>query len=87
MAIGVRLGTVATEIDVTEDDKTYYYQRAAAQLELAERTDNPAAVAAHYRIAQTYLNRYGEELIAEARAIGTGLRAVAGNDADDRLSA
>ena len=74
--------TAAMEMHVTtaKYDKDYLYQRAAAQLELAERTENPAAVAAHYTIAQTYLDLIGDEIVAEARAASDGLRRVSNYD-------
>jgi hypothetical protein len=42
-------------------DDTYYYHRAEAELEMAQRAENTAAVRAHYELANRYLDRvYGE---------------------------
>ncbi|MBB4086025.1 hypothetical protein ACLN6N_14815 [Sphingomonas carotinifaciens] len=38
-------------------DKDYFYQRAEAELQLAQRATHPAAVRAHYIIANHYLDR------------------------------
>ena len=38
------------------EDLEYYHRRAEAQLELAQRTDVSAAVAAHVAIAERYLD-------------------------------
>ncbi len=59
------------------NDADYYYRRAEAQLELAEQSENPAAVAAHVAIAERYLDMCGDGLIEEARAATDGLRPVA----------
>ena len=40
--------------DVLED---YFYVRAEAELELAQRAEHPAAVKAHYELAGYYLDR------------------------------
>lgn len=37
------------------EDMDYFQRRAAAQLELAQRTDHSAAVMAHVTIAEKYL--------------------------------
>jgi hypothetical protein len=45
---------------VSRDDILYYSRRAEAELELAQRATHPAAVRAHYVIANHYLDRvYG----------------------------
>lgn len=44
-----------------ERDKTYFLERAEAQLELAQQSGHPNAVAAHYHLAELYLDRvYGD---------------------------
>ena len=44
------------------DDDSYYYARAEAELEMAQRAENTAAVKAHYDLANHYLERvYGDE--------------------------
>jgi hypothetical protein len=43
-----------------EPDQTYYYQRAEAELRLAQQAIDPAVVKAHYQLAGYYLDRvYG----------------------------
>jgi hypothetical protein len=43
-----------------EYDQTYYYQRAEAELRLAQQAIDPAVVKAHYQLAGYYLDRvYG----------------------------
>jgi hypothetical protein len=69
-----------------EDDPGYFYRRAEAELEMAEKSNNPVAVAAHCAIADRYLDLYGDTLIDEARAATDGLRPVA-NDHEERKSA
>lgn len=39
------------------DDSNYFYDRAETELELAQRATHPAAVRAHYIIANHYLDR------------------------------
>lgn len=43
-------------VTLPADDLDYYHRRAAAQLELAQRTELTAAVAAHMTIAERYLD-------------------------------
>lgn len=40
-----------------DQDRTYWQQRAEQEIELAQRAANPAAVAAHYQLAELYLER------------------------------
>lgn len=43
------------------DDTEYFYRRAEAELEMAQKTEVPQAVQAHYTLASAYLDRvYGE---------------------------
>lgn len=43
-----------------EDENAYFYERAEAELELAQKAEHPAAVRAHYLLAGHYLDRvYG----------------------------
>jgi len=43
-----------------QSDTDYYYRRAEAELEQAQRATSPAAVKAHYTLAGHYLDRvYG----------------------------
>lgn len=37
---------------------SYFYDRAEAELELAQNSDHPAAVRAHYLLAGHYLDRF-----------------------------
>lgn len=39
------------------DEQTYYYRRAEAELEQAQRARDPRAVRAHYELAEAYLGR------------------------------
>ena len=40
-----------------ETDDRYFYERATQELKLAQESNNPAAVAVHYELAERYLNR------------------------------
>lgn len=43
-----------------EGDRAYFYDRAEAELKLAQRATDPAVVKAHYQLAGFYLDRvYG----------------------------
>lgn len=43
------------------DDTEYFYRRAEAELEMAQKTEVPQAVKAHYALASAYLDRvYGD---------------------------
>ena len=42
-------------MSVPSEDLDYYHRRAEAQLDLAQKTDHAAAVAAHIAIADRYL--------------------------------
>jgi len=45
------------------DDKEYYYQRAESELEMAQRTEIPEAVKAHYTLAGYYLDKvYNDDI-------------------------
>lgn len=50
-----------------EDDKAYFYSRAEAELEQAQRSDCPPAVKAHYEMAERYL-----DLCADDEPLATG---------------
>ncbi|MEO7177694.1 MAG: hypothetical protein ABIW83_02510 [Allosphingosinicella sp.] len=39
-----------------EEDRLYFLKRAEAELELAQKAVNPAAVRAHYELAGLYLD-------------------------------
>lgn len=44
------------------DDQAYYYERAEAELQMAQRSVLPQVVRAHYTIATHYLERvYSDE--------------------------
>jgi hypothetical protein len=50
-----------------EDDKDYFYKRAENELEMAQRTEVPEAVKAHYTLAGYYLDKVysdGDALVA-----------------------
>lgn len=40
-----------------EADIAYYQRRAEQEVKLAQQSDDPAVVAAHYQLAQLYLDR------------------------------
>jgi hypothetical protein len=42
---------------MSSDDYDYFARRAEQEAYLAERSTNPAAVAAHYRLSTAYLDR------------------------------
>ncbi len=47
---------------MTDDDVRYFLERAETEIELAQRAEHPKAVAAHYHLAQSYLDRvYGDQ--------------------------
>lgn len=48
---------MATQLIRQDDDfeRAYFARRAVQETELAQRAGHPAAVAAHYRLATTYL--------------------------------
>ena len=43
-----------------EDDAAYFYRRAEAELEQAQRASTPEAVHAHFMLATAYLDRVGD---------------------------
>ena len=49
-----------------EIDEDYFYQRAETELELAQKATHPAAVRAHYIIANHYLDRVYSQSDADA---------------------
>ena len=53
-----------------DDDKDYYYRRAEYELEMAQRTEVPEAVKAHYTLAGYYLDKvYNDEANAPAPSL------------------
>ena len=52
-----------------EEDKEYFYKRAENELEMAQRTEVPEAVKAHYTLAGYYLDKVytDEETPADSR--------------------
>lgn len=58
---------------MTKDDASYYYRRAEAELEMAQTAQHPAAVKAHYLLANHYLDNLhalGPDEAAEVVAHG-----------------
>lgn len=57
-----------------EQDKAYFYQRAEAELNLAQQASQPAVVKAHYQLAGYYLDRvYGngdQAALSPSRNVG-----------------
>ena len=47
-------------------DGSYFERRAVQEVELAVQATHPAAVAAHYRMANAYLERAGAAVVPEA---------------------
>ena len=43
-------------LSMNKDDAAYFYQRAEAELEMAQTAEHPAAVKAHYLLATHYLD-------------------------------
>lgn len=51
-----------------DPERDYFYRRAEQELEQAQRSDNPAAMRAHYMLAGYYLDRlYGASPVALQR--------------------
>ncbi len=49
------------------DDRLYFEERAAAEIELAQRATHAGAVRAHYELANAYLDRlYPQEELSSA---------------------
>lgn len=42
---------------MADDDLAYLQRRAEAELELAQRSETPEVTAAHYKLAEAYLDR------------------------------
>jgi len=52
------------------DDHAYFYHRAETELEQAQQATNPRVVAAHYQLAEAYLERVSS--LETSGAIGGG---------------
>lgn len=50
---------------MAHDDEAYFRRRAEQELELAQRAIDGAAVHAHYRLAEAYLERLEHSVEAE----------------------
>lgn len=59
-------------------DRSYFYERAEAELKLAQQASDPAVVKAHYQMAGYYLDRvYGAgDSTATDRQPGTAMDAL-----------
>lgn len=53
---------------MTKEDAAYFQRRAEAELELAQVADHPAAVKAHYLLANHYLDELFELAPEDAEA-------------------
>ena len=42
---------------MSDQDELYFFRRAEAELDLAQRAEHPRAMDAHYELAQSYLHR------------------------------
>lgn len=58
-----------------DEDRSYYEDRAEAELACAQRSTDPAAVKAHYALAGYYLDLVYGEGTAEALISGTPVEA------------
>ncbi len=54
---GAPLDGDGQETTMTTQDQDYYYQRAEAELAMAEKSTTPEAVKVHYELAHHYLDR------------------------------
>ena len=54
-----------------DDDLAYLQRRVEAELEMAQRSETPEATAAHYKLAEAYLERI-EVLRISAAAVPGG---------------
>ena len=52
------------------DDAEYYYKRAEAELKMAQRSEVPEAVRAHYLIANYYLDHVYSHEVGEHSELG-----------------
>jgi hypothetical protein len=50
---------------VPDDDLAYFERRAEQELQLAQQAVDPQVVAAHYRLAELYLERVSTKRAAE----------------------
>lgn len=68
-------------------DRSYFYERAEAELKLAQQATDPAVVKAHYQMAGYYLDRvYGAgDSTATDRQPKTAMGAV-GEEGDELLA-
>lgn len=57
-------------MDEKESDATYYQRRAEQEIELAQRAQDPAVVAAHYKLAELYLERIAQRKRERDPAMG-----------------
>ena len=53
-----------------ENDRDYFYRRAEIELEMAQRTEIPAAVKAHYMLAGYYLDKVYSDAAPAANDAG-----------------
>lgn len=60
---------------VAEDDLAYLQQRAEAELELAQRSEAPEVTAAHYKLAEAYLDRVTALQAGAAEVAGSAVEA------------
>ena len=49
-------------------DRAYFQRRAEQEVEAAQRSDKPEAVAIHYQLAERYLDRLGSTAVQEETA-------------------
>jgi hypothetical protein len=63
--------SIQREADIPDDDLAYLQRRVEAELEMAQRSETPEATAAHYKLAEAYLERI-EVLRISAAAVPGG---------------
>ena len=61
LAVDERIGQ---EADLPQEELDYLQGRAEAELEMAQRCESPEATAAHYQLAEAYLERIGAQMEA-----------------------
>ena len=82
------------DFDMPEDDLAYLQRRAESELELAQRSEAPEVTAAHYKLAEAYLDRAaalraapaGEAAGSAAETAEAGVSAAPGSAAGERRS-
>ena len=64
---------------MTDDDRTYYQERAEREMELARQARHPEAARAHSVLAGHYLDMVHNGVVRPFRAPRSGLRLLVGS--------